>query len=130
MNSCQLLEDLRQRGVELTAIDGRLRVCAPVGTVTVQMREALRLHKPALLAALRKSDPKFQFVDGPMDFGDVCHGWTPEAWALELRRKAGRCDEYRPDISVYYRDWAAHIEKRLPPDVPGGMTCNDTEIDG
>lgn len=47
----------------------------------------------------------------PLDFGDVCSGWTAEGWAHELHRKADRCDEYRPDIAAYYRAWAAYLER-------------------
>jgi len=113
MNPRQLLEDLRQRGVELTAVDGRLRVCAPVGTVTEEIRQALRLHKPALLEALGTSEPKFHFADDLMEFGDIGAGWSPAGWVAELRRKAGRCDGYRPDIASHYRAWARDIEWRL-----------------
>ncbi|MCK6486241.1 MAG: hypothetical protein L6R00_19135 [Phycisphaerae bacterium] len=48
-----------------------------------------------------------------MQFGDVCLGWEPARWASELRRKADRCEAYRPDIADYYRRWAANIESRL-----------------
>lgn len=57
--------------------------------------------------------PRFRITAGEMCFGDVCAGWTPAGWAAELRRKADRCDEYRPDIADYYRRWAGDIEGRL-----------------
>lgn len=47
-----------------------------------------------------------------MQFGDVCKGWTRHAWITELRRKADRCDRYRPDMASYYRDWANALEQR------------------
>lgn len=56
---------------------------------------------------------KFRITAGELFFGDVCAGWTPAGWAVELRRKADRCDEYRPDIADYYRRWAGDIEGRL-----------------
>ena len=49
-----------------------------------------------------------------MDFGDISAGWTPTGWAIELRRKATCCDEYRPDIAEYYRKWAEDLERRFP----------------
>lgn len=37
---------------------------------------------------------------------------VPPKWE-ELRRKAGRCDEYRPDMARHYREWAADLEGRI-----------------
>jgi len=55
----------------------------------------------------------FRFAGDQLDFGDVCAGWTPAGWAAELRRKADRCDQYRPDVAERFRAWAADIEARL-----------------
>lgn len=60
-----------------------------------------------------KPTPRFRITAGELFFGDVCAGWTPAGWAVELRRKADRCDEYRPDIADYFRRWAGDIEGRL-----------------
>ena len=30
-------------------------------------------------------------------------GWTPAAWALELRRKASRCEAMHPEVAARYR---------------------------
>ena len=50
----QLLSDLQRRGIGL-AIDGEsLRVSAPPGALDDALREALRRHKPGLLALLRE----------------------------------------------------------------------------
>ncbi len=93
----------------------------PRARMTPDLAARVKAHKPALLAIVRESGPpevlvqpevRFRFTDGLMEFGDVCKGWTPAAWAAELRRKADRCDHYRPDIAKYYRSWAADIEKR------------------
>ena len=46
-------------------------------------------------------------------FGDVCPGWTPAAWAVELCRKADRCEQDHADMAAEYRAWAAQIESRL-----------------
>lgn len=55
---------------------------------------------------------KFQFVEGVMQFGDVCAGWSPEGWAKELRRKAACCETLHPDTAHHYRRWATDIEAR------------------
>lgn len=129
MNPEALLADLHERGIHLAAINGRLRVRAPVCAVTAELRETLSQNKPALLALLvehRSSHPtqsgdEFRFTDGLMQFGDICAGWKPDAWATELRRKADRCDEYRPDIAAYYRSWAADIGRRLTRGAPSNI---------
>ena len=113
----ELMTELEIRGVVLTVWGDRIRVDAPAATVTPQLRAAIAEHKADLLALLQPPatplPSPFRIVDGPMDFGDVCAGWTPHCWATELRRKADRCDAYRPDIAKWYRDWAADIETRL-----------------
>ena len=48
-----------------------------------------------------------------MKFGEVCKGWSCAGWIVELRRKAERCERYRPDMADYYTHWAADIESRL-----------------
>lgn len=44
--------------------------------------------------------------------GPVPPGWHPRSWATHLRYMASRCDELRPDLSRYYRAWAAAIDRR------------------
>jgi hypothetical protein len=112
-----LLVELTRRGVELQAHGDRLRF-RPVSAVTDDLRDRFTRHKADILRVLAQppvvpTRPAFRFTDGLMDFGDVCAGWTPAAWAAELRRKADRCDSYRRDVADYYRRWAAHIEQRL-----------------
>lgn len=58
--------------------------------------------------------PNFRSIDGLMSFGDICYGWTPQAWATELRRKAARCRQDHPSTADFYDRWAADIERRLP----------------
>lgn len=116
-----LLTELRARGAVLSVRGDRIRVEAPPEVVTPELRAALVEHKPALLRLLSDTDrpgtppppAAFRFADSVMVFGDICAGWTPAGWAEELRRKASRCDSYRPDIAKHYRDWARDIEGRL-----------------
>ena len=116
MTAEQLIADLQRRDVHLSAEGDRLRVDAPAGVVTAADRDALLRSKPEILRALAAKRPAssgFHYSDGSLNFGDVCAGWTPQSWMRELRRKADRCDGYRPDIAKYYRDWADDIERRL-----------------
>ena len=116
-----LLAELTHRGIELQVRGDRLRY-RPRSALTQELAERVRAHKAELLAILAPSErysppppespAPFNFVDGLMDFGDICAGWTPANWAAELRRKADRCDAYRPDIAGYYRRWASDIERR------------------
>ena len=117
MTAEEMIVDLQRRGVRLSARDGRVRIDAPAGVITPHLRSALAAQKPELLQLLaseRQRAAAFHFADGQMDFDDICAGWTPLGWAAELRRKADRCDAYRPDIAAYYRNWAVDIERPLP----------------
>ncbi len=53
MNATALLADLRERGVEFHADNGRLRYRAPKGILTDAYRAALRQHRDELLALVR-----------------------------------------------------------------------------
>ncbi len=118
-----LLAELTRQGIELQARGNRLRY-RPRAALTPELVEQVRARKSELLSLLAPEDdqtsnraaqtgPAFRFCDGLMAFGDVCAGWMPAAWAEELRRKADRCDAYRPDVADYYRRWAEDIEQRL-----------------
>lgn len=114
MNAKEVLDELKRCGVGLEADGEHLRLRAPVGVITDELRRRVLTCKPDLLRLLKApARPAFRFVDGLMDWGDVCAGWTPGDWAIELRRKADRCDRYRPEIAEYFRGRAADIEARL-----------------
>lgn len=51
--AAELLTSLTQRGIRLSAVDGRLRAEAPTGTLTPEDRLALATRKVQLLALLR-----------------------------------------------------------------------------
>lgn len=134
----QLVAELHRRGVALAVVGDRLRATAPPGALTPDLRAALAEHKADVLrmlgapaeplpppASVRRDAPLppgvqrvradggFRYVDGLLCHGDICWGWEPAAWAAELRRKADRCDAYRPDVAAYYRRWADGILGRL-----------------
>lgn len=62
MTPTELLESLAAHGIEVRANGANLKVIAPGGTISDAMREQLRLHKAALLAAL--ADPDTGAEDG------------------------------------------------------------------
>lgn len=47
-----LLQDLKQRGVELTSSGGALRFRAPEGVMTSELKTRIRAHRDQLLALL------------------------------------------------------------------------------
>lgn len=55
MNTADLLMDLQSRGVEITAEGERLKIRAPEGAVTPELRARLVESKPAVLAVLKVS---------------------------------------------------------------------------
>ena len=52
MSAQALLDDLQARGVRISANGDRLRIIAPPGTVTPELREQLAANKPQLIDAL------------------------------------------------------------------------------
>ena len=52
MSAAQLLAELRARDCDVTALDERLRVDAPAGVLTPDLRAVIAQHKPELLALL------------------------------------------------------------------------------
>lgn len=57
MTAKALLADLVARDVRLSAAGDKLRVNAPRGALTAELRRALLDHKPELLKALRQRTP-------------------------------------------------------------------------
>jgi len=56
MVASELLSSLRRRGVDLTPAGPQIRINAPAGVLTDNDRRLIRVHKPALLAALLAMD--------------------------------------------------------------------------
>lgn len=54
MTPQKLLNELSQIGVKLTVVGDKLRYEAPPGVLTPVLKEALRQHKPALVALLTR----------------------------------------------------------------------------
>lgn len=52
MTAVALLAELRSRGASVAVVGDRVRVEAPAGTITPEIRQTLASYKPALLAIL------------------------------------------------------------------------------
>ena len=65
-----LLLEARDRGIELTLSDGRLRFNAPAGAMTDQLRSQLSQRRDEIVAALRGPRPRPQ---GPVGSAPVLH---------------------------------------------------------
>ncbi len=52
MNARELLAELQARGAKISANGDKLKIIAPPGTVTPELRELLAANKPEIMAAL------------------------------------------------------------------------------
>ena len=79
MTSKELLRDIAARGVILSANGDRLRIDAPEGVLTTELKAELSRHKRALLARLSVSeDPKNHPTVTPADSRE----WIEERSAI------------------------------------------------
>lgn len=119
-----LIADLADAGVELSAYGGRLRL-RPKDKLTPDLLNRAKAHKLDLIKALsiehcpsgdtgdgdetprpdsaNKGIGTVATVTAPKLAIEVPRGWTGPAWAVELRRKADRCERLHPDIAATYR---------------------------
>jgi ribosomal protein L40E len=96
LNATALLSDLRARGVHLEPQGDRLRVVAPRGVLTADLRAVLAEHKGDLLAALQGqcSPTCARCAAGPVVLPDGCELHHVKAedvarwWALAQERDA------------------------------------------
>ena len=123
MKAVALLERLKSLGASVEAVGEKLRVTAPPGTLSAELRQALADEKPNLMALLRKADapdlpplatrspraPVELSYEERIDQGFVNPGWAPDAWRDRLLQLADRCEAVRPDLASDYRRWAANI---------------------
>jgi hypothetical protein len=84
MSAFELLDTLTASGVHVWAEGGKLKLDAPRGAVTPELKERLAAHKPELLAALSADDcPASPFT-------------TPEGRAALRRGVRDRGRDHRP----------------------------------
>ena len=103
MSAAELLATLRARDCELTAAGERLRVEAPAGALTPDLRDALTAHKADLLLELEAEA-----------------AWaTVEAIAAEMRRRWARAEQLEQSDDPEDRFLAEHHRD----DVRGAVTA-------
>jgi hypothetical protein len=76
MTAAALLADLRKRGASIAAVGDRLRIEAPAGTVTPEMREVLTRHKAALLAMLSRGAGDSELCEHVANDPDLADWYT------------------------------------------------------
>src|ERR1700731_486930 len=69
-----LLEVLRSRGIRLAPIGDRLRIRAPKGTLTPDLRATISKHKAEILASFR--DPETQAAEVAQRLSPDGPGWA------------------------------------------------------
>lgn len=82
MSVIDLITDLAARGAHLSIVGDELRVDAPNGTLTAELRQTITDHKGELIEALRL---RSQFSDD--EFGRMA-GCSDRAWQLTAQGKA------------------------------------------
>lgn len=101
MSAETLLRELTDRGVRVTRDGQRLRVRAPRGILTEDVREALIEHKPAILELLAIAKLR-------ADRRPVLHfrtsGSPENAWATVIGRPGESVDELRTDLQARFGD--------------------------
>lgn len=91
MTSQELLAELEQRGVKLTLAGDKLRYDAPVGALTLELKDALRQHKPALLALLREREAIPRVINNVFCF--TCFKTAGKAAKYQAHKVAVRQDQ-------------------------------------
>ncbi len=97
----RLLAELRSLGATLTVDGVNLRVLAPSGSVTPELRAGLLLHKPALIELVQTgacSSPEDWLQEMRAAFAPILH-LTPEAClAPRVCRRIGPCGRRRTNF--------------------------------
>lgn len=57
MTQTELLSEVKTHGIGLSVVDGRLRIEAPRGTLTPELKNELTLHKGEIIEALKTTYP-------------------------------------------------------------------------
>ncbi len=150
MNPAELLDEIQNRGIRLEARQDMLCFQAPKGTLTPELRQALRQHKPGLLRILPNAYYGIPVLELRQIAGDEWDTITEEerqalAKAIHIRRMRERgevpphytattiCDHCGPVPSfpgvgprVTGCVWCFRRAKGLPVPRPRSMLGNQT----
>ena len=110
MSAAVLLEELRQLVATVAVVDGRLRVEAPRGRVTPELRESLSRHKDELRALLERTLPE------------------PGPHRLGLAECVALLDAMHAEIRAAYVDGALALLD-ADPDLAGRLRATEARLD-
>lgn len=133
MTTTSIFDEVKTCGIKLFAVDGKLRIVAPRGTLTPELRNELTRHKTEIIEVLKTTIPapdndvirvfKLEYLrlsnrisrvmDGELDRGYL--DWTlthaPELWrTMELSRAAWDTNERLESLKagrIRWRDYRA-----------------------
>lgn len=88
MTAPELAAELARRGILVTANGDKLRYRGPTAAVTDEILDALREHKPTLLAVARRLEP-------PRYVRITCRSCGWHCWEPAARAEAGLCGACR-----------------------------------
>ncbi|ODS52928.1 MAG: hypothetical protein ABS36_15865 [Acidobacteria bacterium SCN 69-37] len=106
-----LVRDLEARGISLTVVGDRLRLSAPTGVVTPELRETLQAQKPAILAYLLERAA----TDAPLSLSPVSRQ-NPIPLAVAQER-IWFLHQLSPESAAYNIGGALRLRGRLVPEV-------------
>ena|ERR1700733_606396 len=95
MTAAVLIHELADKGIRLSRSGDRLRIVAPKGKITVELRSLLVSRKPELLAALAKSPERCVLHFRLTDF-------LPMAWATVLGAPGLTANDLLQDLRDRY----------------------------
>lgn len=59
MTADQIIAEVRQMGITLTVVGGKIECEAPTGTITPELVDLIKQHKPAIIKLLSTEAPTF-----------------------------------------------------------------------
>lgn len=113
MTAAALLAELRNRGAAVAVAGARLRIEAPAGTVTPEIREELAAHKPELLRLL--STPTLDADAGHVAAVKLRNTAIGDVWLIaDAAALADHPDIIRSQLPVFFFDEIEQLHGKTP----------------
>jgi len=109
VTALELIAELREQGIRITAVDGELEVDAPAGALTPELRERIVARKPELLRLLswsRRAGQAAAHALTPV----ARDGRLPLSWA---QQRLWFLDQLEPGSSAYNISWTVRLTGAL-----------------
>lgn len=110
MNTATLLEEMKERGIQLTVAPDGIRYKAKPGTMTPELREAIREHKAQIAAELQSCAISRQRWGMPPHEEFPLAEHAPRLSEEEIRLIAGAIERQPPDVMRWALEQADHYE--------------------